>query len=320
MNKTLNIESFFETFCLNENLKQINGCSIIPSKENLLFNIAGITNAELEPFLSREKETNDTFFSIQQCIRTEDIEEIGDDTHLTSFKMLGIFSFLEISPSRIINLIWKFIVQCVPKNSLIIKINEKDDLAFDIWKTLLPEEKIVKLDKQQNEWFISEKQGVRGFGSEIFFVSEGKEDLELVNIVVMNKNKLENGEIIDFPLTIDVGMGLERIQQIHEQADNIYTSLYQQKLLSSFDIKQQRIIADHLTTCEIMFQNGIRPGAKKREFIFKKLIRIVVKTVNLLESKKNFLLLTEITNLDIQNIIIAEITLMKKSLRLGIKY
>jgi alanyl-tRNA synthetase len=220
--------------------------------------------------------------SCQKCIRTSDIEEVGDERHLTFFEMLGNFSFGGYFKEKAIELAYKFVVNELKSEIdyvTVFKGNEnvpEDQESFEIWKKLgVPESKIKK-EGADNFWGPTGEEGPCGPTTEIYV-----NGIEIWNIVFnqyfCDKNKkLEN---LKTP-GIDTGMGLERLLKVVNNSENVFhTDLFElphKKLHEFLKIENplnERIILDHLKSATFLVADGVEPSNKDQGYILRRLIR-----------------------------------------------
>ena len=227
--------------------------SLVPSETDptALFTTAGMH--PLVPYLLGEKHPGgNRVASIQKCVRTGDIEEVGDARHLTFFEMMGNWSFGDYFKKEAIEWSWEFLTDKkwlgLDKNRLAVSVFAGDDdapfdeEAFDLWKKLgVPEHRIAKLPKKNNWWGPAGQTGPCGPDTEIFYwtgdmdkIPESFNDdndlwVEIWNNVFMQYNKGEDGKY--YPLkqkNVDTGMGLERMVMVMQGKNNVYeTDLFQ---------------------------------------------------------------------------------------------
>ncbi len=223
--------------------------SLLLDDPNLLFVNAGMV--PFKPyFLGQEPAPWPRATSVQKCVRTLDIEEVGRTTrHGTFFQMNGNFSFGDYFKERAIELAWELVTRPqadggygFPESKLLATVYQDDDEAFGLWKRItgLPDEKIVRLGKSENYW----SMGVPGPGgpcSEIL-IDRGPEHgpegdvekagdryLEFWNLVFLEhelsavRSKEDFDIVGDLPAkSIDTGMGLERVAYLLQGVDNLY--------------------------------------------------------------------------------------------------
>jgi alanyl-tRNA synthetase len=223
--------------------------SLLLDDPNLLFVNAGMV--PFKPyFLGQETPPFRRATSVQKCVRTLDIEEVGLTTrHGTFFQMNGNFSFGDYFKQGAIELAWELVTRPqseggfgFPESKLLASVYEEDDEAFRLWKSIsgLPEERIVRLGKKENFWSMgvpgpcgpcSEILIDRGpeFGPEGDVEGAGDRYLEFWNLVFMQYVRGEGSGKTDFPIlgdlpakNIDTGMGLERVAFLLQGVDNLY--------------------------------------------------------------------------------------------------
>jgi len=235
------------------------GHSIIPSSSlvpgetdpTALFTTAGMH--PLVPYLlGDEHPGGKRIANIQKCVRTGDIDEVGDARHLTFFEMMGNWSFGDYFKKKAIEWSWEFLTDKkwlgLDKNRLAVSVfagDENapfDEEAFNIWKELgVPEYRIAKLPKKNNWWGPAGQSGPCGPDTEIFYWTGDADKIpdsfnddndlwvEIWNDVFMQYNKGEDEKY--YPLkqkNVDTGMGLERMVMVMQGKDNVYeTDLFQ---------------------------------------------------------------------------------------------
>ena len=281
--------------------------SLIPeSDKSLLLINAGM--APLKPFFSGQKTPpSKRMTTCQKCIRTGDLDNVGHtDRHGTFFEMMGNFSFGDYFKKEAISWSWEFAttVLKMPEDKLWVTIYENDEEAHDLWHDMIgvPEEKIVRLGKDDNFWEIG-TGGPCGPCSEIYFDRGpehgcGKPDckpgcecdryVEFWNLVFTQFNKEEDGSYTDLPHpNIDTGLGLERLACIMQDTSSIFDVDTIKFILdevvrkSGVEYKSGaaetdvsiRIITDHLRAMTFMIGDGILPGNEGREYVLRRLLR-----------------------------------------------
>ncbi|MDO4833903.1 MAG: alanine--tRNA ligase [Bacillota bacterium] len=283
--------------------------SLIPERDKSLLLInAGM--APLKPYFSGlQTPPSKRMTTCQKCIRTGDIDNVGyTDRHGTFFEMLGNFSFGDYFKKEAISWSWEFSTRVLklPEDKLWVTIYEEDEDAHDLWHDMigLPEEKIVRLGKDDNFWEIG--TGPCGPCSELYF-DRGEEHgcgspdckpgcdcdryVEFWNLVFTQFNKEDDGTYTDLPHpNIDTGLGLERLACIMQETNSIFDVDTIQFVLrqvenaagveyrggeAASDVSI-RIITDHLRSMTFMISDGIIPGNEGREYVLRRLIRRAV--------------------------------------------
>jgi len=301
----------------------IPAASLIPHETDpsVLFTTAGMH--PLVPYLLGEDHPGGKrVANVQKCVRTGDIDEVGDAIHHTFFEMLGNWSFGDYFKKESLEWSWEFLTSPdwlgLDKNKIAVSVFAGDaDAPFDkeayeIWKSLgIDEKRIAKLSKEDNWWGPAGATGPCGPDSEIFYWSENSEvpeafdpeDLrwvEIWNNVFMQYNKtIENKFEPLIQKNVDTGMGLERtLAAFNGLADNYQTDLFQPifeviKKVSPSGIqgetlKSYRIIADHLKAATFLIADGVEPLNVGRGYVLRRLIRRAVRHGKLLGIENNF--------------------------------
>jgi alanyl-tRNA synthetase len=293
---------FFEL----KNHKRIPSASLVPANDpTVLFTTAGMH--PLVPFLmGAAHPAGKRLVNVQKCLRTDDIDEVGDETHLTFFQMLGNWSLGDYWKNESIAWSYEFLtgadwLALDPKHLAVSVFAGDSDAPFDdesftLWKSLgFPEARIAKLGKKDNWWGPPGAFGPCGPDTEIFywtgtgaapevFDPENKSWVEIWNNVFMQYQKGEDGAF--GPLAqknVDTGMGLERIAAVIQNRSSIYdTDLFtpiRDRILglsNRTDDKAVRVISDHIRAATFMIADGVIPSNKDRGYILRRLIRRAV--------------------------------------------
>ena len=293
-------EEFLKFFEQN-NHKIMPSASLIPIDETLLFTAAGMVPFK-DYFLGNNKPPHVNLVSSQKCIRTVDIDIIGDtDRHLTFFEMLGNFSIGEYFKEQAIKHAYEFITKNLGINpdDLWFTVYKDDDESFNIWKDVIgvPEERIQRGDKD-NFWQMN-IPGPCGPCSEIFidrgpdYGEEGGpigggEDrfIEIWNLVFMESIQDEPYNVVgELPAkNIDTGMGLERIAMVLQDKESpfeidTFESIYEKlkPKIKNPNKKYERIILDHMKASTFMISDGVVPTNEGRGYILRRLIRRAIR-------------------------------------------
>ncbi|TSC74201.1 MAG: alanyl-tRNA synthetase [Parcubacteria group bacterium Gr01-1014_44] len=253
--------------------------SLVPADPSVLFTTAGMQ--QFKPYYTGEADPEKDFgsknvISIQKCLRTSDIDEVGDESHLTFFEMLGNFSFGGYGKKEAIQYAHEFITKEIGLEIDYVTVFEGDtDISADteseeIWKSLDPSLEIKKSGKKDNFWGPTGDAGPCGPTTEIYV--NGVEVWNLVfNQYYQNKDKTLNELKIK---GIDTGMGLERLAMVSQGAPNIFGSD-----LFAFGKELPRIIADHARAIAFLISDGVLPSNKEQGYVLRRLIRrIMVKS------------------------------------------
>ena len=307
------IRESFLSFFESKGHNIIPSSSLIPHDNSLLFTAAGMVPLK-DYFLGNKKTKTPNMVSSQKCIRTIDIDIIGEtDRHLSFFEMLGNFSVGEYFKEDAIKYSYEYITEVlkVEKDKLWFTVYKDDDEAYKIWKEVIgvPEERIQR-GNEDNFWHMN-IPGPCGPCSEIF-IDRGKkygedggpigggEDrfIEIWNLVFMESIQDQPFQVIDeLPKkNIDTGMGLERMAMIMQDKENLFdTDLFKplhDALLSQVtqnDDKYEKIIIDHIKSSTFMISDGVVPTNEGRGYVLRRLIRRAIRAYNQLNSNNSSL-------------------------------
>jgi len=283
--------------------KEIKNSSLIPENDpTVLFTTAGMH--PIVPYLlGQPHPSGKLLVNVQRCIRTGDIEEVGDETHHTFFEMLGDWSLGDYFKKGAIENSFEFLTKVlkIPKEKISVTCFEgnkdapKDEESAKIWKEL-GIKKISFLPKENNWWGPAGVTGPCGPDTEMFV-----NGVEIWNDVFMQYNKNESGKYI--PLiqkNVDTGMGVERtLALLNNLKDNYLTNCFLPiiKEIEKISGKKygkdkettrvMRIIADHVKASVFIINDGIVPGNKEQGYILRRLIRRAVKYEGDLEIKNS---------------------------------
>ena len=295
--------------------------SLLLDDPNLLFVNAGMV--PFKPyFLGQESSPYSRAVSVQKCVRTPDIEDVGKTTrHGTFFEMCGNFSFGDYFKEGAIELGWDLVTRPVedggfgfPESRLWPTVYEDDPEAVELWRkvTGLPDERIVRLGKSENYW----SMGVPGPGgpcSEILidrgpdygpdgdFTAEDRY-LEFWNLVFMQDELSAVRSKEDFDIAgslpkknIDTGMGLERVAYLLQGKQNMYEIDVLFPVIEKAmeltgrrygadpsDDVRFRVVADHVRSSMMLIGDGVTPGNEARGYVLRRLLRRAVRSMRLL--------------------------------------
>lgn len=297
---------YIDFFVEKHGHSEIKGSSLIPENDpTVLFTTAGMH--PLVPFLMGEAHpSGKRLVDVQKCIRTGDIDEVGDSSHLTFFEMLGNWSLGDYFKEGAIKMSFEFLTNVLnlPLDKLAFTCFEGDDDAprdeesAEIWKSLgVSPDRIAFLPKKDNWWGPAGATGPCGPDSEMFYwtgngdapkVYDPEDDnwLEIWNDVFMQYNKQEDGSFVELEQkNVDTGMGLERVVAVLSGASSVYeTELFAEamaeiRLLASEENEHsERIIADHLRTATFIMGDaqGVTPSNTDQGYVLRRLIRRAV--------------------------------------------
>ena len=301
---TAEIREDFLSFFESKGCKRYPSSSLVPSDPSLLLANAGMNQfKEYYQGIKTMKEIGAT--SCQKCLRTNDIDNIGDSRHLSFFEMLGNFSFGGYTKRDACTWAMEFISSPehlgLPLDRLYFTVFTDDDEAIEIWKSLgVAEDHITRLGEEDNFWAAG-PTGPCGPCSEIYFDQgpefegeapgdDGDRYLEFWNLVFTQFDRQEDGSLPELPHhNIDTGMGLERIAAIMQHEGTNYEGdimrtlislgekLSGKKYHSTDEIDRSlRILADHSRAVTFMIGDGILPGNEGRSYILRRLLRRAV--------------------------------------------
>lgn len=315
---------YLDFFVQKHGHKEIPGSSLIPENDpTVLFTTAGMH--PLVPYLMGEKHPEGTRLTdVQKCVRTGDIDEVGDPTHLTFFEMLGNWSLGDYFKEGAIKMSYEFLTTPLEQGGLGIDVKNlavtcfagdenapRDEEAANIWRSLgMPDERIAFLPKEDNWWGPAGQTGPCGPDTEMFYwTGEGdapevydpkdKRWVEIWNDVFMQYNKNEDGSYT--PLAqqnVDTGMGLERTTYIMQGKKSPYdTELFADVMhrirnlsVDDSNVKSERIVADHIRTATFILgdERGVTPSNVDQGYVLRRLIRRAIRHGRKLGIKGSF--------------------------------
>jgi alanyl-tRNA synthetase len=319
MNKSSSeIRTEFLNFFENKGSSIVPSDSLIPfGDKTLLFTSAGMVQFK-QHFLGQTKDSFTRAASCQKCFRTSDIEQVGITTrHLTFFEMLGNFSFGDYFKKEAISWAWEFLTKNMdlPKDKFYITIYKDDDEAAEIWKKIMPENRIIRMGDDTNFWNMGDT-GPCGPCSEILIdlgpkMSCGNPScspacscdrhLEIWNLVFTQFDRQADGLLRNLPRkNIDTGMGLERIVSVANGKRSIFdTDLFMPIINAAADllkikyesknIPNLRMIADHSRAITFLISDGVLPSNEGRGYVLRKILRRALRQGKLYGYSKPFI-------------------------------
>lgn len=333
------IRQKFLEFFKTKNHAIIPSAPVVPENDpTVLFNTAGMQ--PLVPYLLGEKHPSGTRLAdSQKCIRTGDIEEVGDNSHLTFFEMLGNWSLWDYFKKESINYSWEFLTSkdwlALDPRKIAVTVFEwdesapRDEEAAKIWEEVwMPKSRISYLDKNEN-WWAAGDTGPCGPDSEIFYwvwesefppadsnVGNDEDNwMEIWNNVFMEYKRLEDWTLEKLPAqNVDTGMWLERIVATLNSEKTVYNTDIFDYIISEItktiwveyndkNLKAIRIIADHSRTATVMISDWVVPSNVDGGYVLRRLMRIAIRQAHKLGFK--WLFLSEISNVIIDKLGIA---------------
>ena len=304
----MNIKDLFINFFISKGHKQIPSAPVVPENDpSVLFNTAGMQ--PLIPYLMGEPHPYGTrLCDYQKCIRTNDLDSIGDTTHHTFFEMLGNWSLGDYFKDESIAWSFEFLTEYlnIPVERLAVTVfagNELipfDEVSYNKWLSLGIKKERTARTVEDNFW-IAGASGPCGPDTEIFyfrsndeipknFDPEDERWVEIWNNVFMQYFKDEDGNVTELPKkNVDTGMGVERVTAILEGVnDNYKSSIWNDviDLISNIsnlpyegNEESMRIIADHIRTAVFISADpaGIKPSNTDQGYILRRLIRRAIR-------------------------------------------
>ncbi len=304
-----NLKDLYINFFVENGHVQIPSAPVVPENDpSVLFNTAGMQ--PLVPYLMGQKHPLGTrLCDYQKCIRTNDLDEIGDKTHHTFFEMLGNWSLGDYFKKESITWSFEFLTKVlnIPIEKLAVTVFEgndevpRDEESANVWKSLgIPLERISYLDKDNNFWIAGEV-GPCGPDTEIFYWRsedevpqkhdpEDERWVEIWNNVFMQYERHQDGTVTELPhKNVDTGMGVERTVAILEGVDDNYLTSIWKDVVDKIEemsktgyeenAKSIRIIADHIRTAVFISgdNSGIKPSNTDQGYILRRLIRRMIR-------------------------------------------
>lgn len=310
--KAIEIRNKYLNFFKNHGHSVIPSAPLIPENDpSVLFTTAGMQ--PLVPYLLGEKHPEGKRLTdYQKCVRTNDIEEVGDNRHLTYFEMLGNWSLGDYFKEEAVSMSFEFLTKelGIPVDKISVTCfagdedAPRDEVTAECWrKAGIPDERIYFYGKDDN-WWIAGEEGPCGPDTEMFY-DTGKEPcskdcqpscdcgkyVEIWNNVFMEYYKSKDGTYSKLKQqNVDTGMGLERITFLLQGKTTPFdTEIFEpimeklESLQKIDDIKSRRIIAEHLRSSMMIISDGGRPSNIDRGYILRRLIRRMIRHLNKLQ-------------------------------------
>lgn len=310
---TDDIRSAYLDFFKSKGHAIIPGAPLVPENDpTVLFTTAGMH--PLVPYLLGEKHPAGTrLVDVQRCVRTGDIDEVGDASHLTMFEMLGNWSLGDYFKKEAIEMSFEFVTKVlgIPLEKFAVTCFEgdsdapKDEESAGYWKALgIAEDRIGFLPKAKNWWGPAGKTGPCGPDTEMFYwigkselppagsnpATDDANWLEIWNDVFMQYEKKEDGSFVPLKQqNVDTGMGLERVAKVLQGVESVYETDRMKPLIDRIksmgskeanaeSVKHERIIADHLKAATFMIGDGVRPGNVDQGYVLRRIIRRAIRS------------------------------------------
>ncbi len=308
--KAIDIRNKYLNFFEKHGHKVIPSAPLIPENDpSVLFNTAGMQ--PLVPYLLGQKHPEGSRLTdYQKCIRTNDIDEVGDNRHLTYFEMLGNWSLGDYFKEESIKMSFDFLTQelQIPVEKLSVtcfagnEVLGKDEESAKYWEQAgIPKERIYFL---KDNWWIAGETGPCGSDTEMFY-DTGKPKcspecnpdcdcgkyVEIWNNVFMEFFKHEDGSLTPLKQkNVDTGLGLERVNMLLQGKETPYdTEIFKpimeklEKLQKVDNINSRRIVAEHLRSSMMIICDGGRPSNIDRGYVLRRLIRRMIRHLNKLQ-------------------------------------
>ena len=315
--KAIEIRNKYLDFFKRHGHAVIPSAPLIPENDpSVLFTTAGMQ--PLVPYLLGEKHPEGTRLTdFQKCLRTNDIDEVGDNRHLTYFEMLGNWSLGDYFKEESIAMSFEFLTKelGIPVEKLSVtcfagdKDCQRDEVTASCWKKAgIPEDRIYYFGKDDN-WWIAGEEGPCGPDTEMFY-DTGKPKcsencnpscgcgkyVEIWNNVFMEFFKTKDGKYTKLKQhNVDTGLGLERMTMLLQGKETPFdTELFKpvmdklQELAGENDsIESRRIVSEHLRASMMIIQDGGLPSNVDRGYILRRLIRRMVRHLRKLQINLN---------------------------------
>lgn len=287
MNTEDTVRTFLD-FYRERGHEPITGSTLLPPPSDpVLFTTSGMH--PLTPYLQgRPHPQGRRLVNVQRCLRTTDLDEVGDPTHLTVFEMLGSWSLGDYDHPQ--SLRWGYELLRdgfgIPSEKLYVTVFDTDLESLDTWRELgLPVE-----PTQDENWWSNGPTGPCGPDSEIFFwTGDGPPEgspttdsrwVEIWNHVHMRYERREDGELVPLrQVNVDTGMGLERFVSVLQGRRSVYeTDLFEPWMrlvppLWDLDEPSVRVVCDHLRSSVVVLGDGVRPSNTGRGYVLRRLVR-----------------------------------------------
>lgn len=324
--KSLDIRKKFFDYFIKHGHEKVASSSLIPAQDpTLLFINAGM-NQFKDLFLGNESRKYKTATTVQKCVRAggkhNDLDNVGfTKRHLTFFEMMGNFSFGDYFKKEAIPFAWDLLVNGygLKPEDMYVSVYKDDQESYDIWANDIgvPKERIMRFDKKDNFWQMGDT-GPCGPCTEIYLDQRTTEErktapvyddfeegrlLEVWNLVFMQYNQQENGELVPLKQTgVDTGVGIERLASVLQKKDSVFgTDLFAPLLkeiekLTGVNYTQStpevkaafHVLADHVRSSSLIIADGGSPSNEGRGYVLRKIIRRAALFAQKLTSKNIF--------------------------------
>lgn len=265
--------------------------SLIPNDASVLLTTAGMQ--QFKRYYTGELGAKKRFgsrnvASVQKCFRTSDIDEVGDESHLTFFEMLGNFSFGGYFKKEAIEYAYDFITNVMKLSIDYVTIFDPDKVPDGDWRKDVPRD-----DESRVIWESLGVRDIRGDGTDVFWGPTGNEGpcgpttevyvrgLEVWNIVFNEFYADVEKRLAPLAISgVDTGMGLERLTMVSQSTPTIFeTDLFKPLIAllpDSLSEKEQRIVADHGRGIVFLISDGVLPSNKEAGYVLRRLLRRLI--------------------------------------------
>ncbi|HKK54602.1 MAG TPA: alanine--tRNA ligase [Patescibacteria group bacterium] len=310
------------SFFVTKDHSMLSSASLIPENDpTVLFTTAGMH--PLVPYLlGQSHASGKRLVNIQKCIRTGDIDEVGDNTHNTFFEMLGNWSLGDYFKEEAIKYSYEFLVSKewlgLDKEKIAVSVFKGDENApfdeesYEAWLNLgLKEDRVAKLDKKENWWELSGENSPAGPDTEIFYWSKEEpaplkfnpDDegwIEIWNNVFMEYQKNSDGYSKLSQHNVDTGMGLGRTLAVLNNLSDVYKTELLWPIVEKIEdltgakyedrTKEIRIIADHIRAATFILgdDKAVSPSNTDQGYVLRKLIRRALRYMRQLNSEVDY--------------------------------
>jgi len=305
---SIKLRQEFLNFFEKKEHKIVPSSSLLPADPTVLFTTAGMQ--QFKPYYLGEKSPYGlNVVSCQKCFRTSDIEEVGDQSHLTFIEMLGNFSFGGYFKEEAIKFAYELLISNfqLPISNLKVTVFggdkevSRDEESVKIWDKLGFSENKGNLSfvgREENFWGPTGEEGPCGPTTEIYF-----KNLELWNLVFNEYYQDRKRSLAPLEQKgVDTGMGLERLAMVVQNKPSVYETdlfepiikeIHEQKKyrgLTCVNLRSQRIIADHIKGAVFLISEGIFPSNVEQGYVLRRVLRKAIRYGKLLNLPRNFLI------------------------------
>ncbi len=311
------LKKLYHDFFKRKGHAMIESAPLIPDNDpTVLFTTAGMH--PLVPYLmGQEHPLGKRLVDVQRCLRTQDIDEVGDKTHTTFFEMLGNWSLGDYFKEEAIKMSFEFLTEELGLSKERLAFTcfagdddaPKDEESADIWRSLgVDDERIAFLPKSENWWGPAGSTGPCGPDTEMFywapndvpppkrFDPEDKRWVEIWNDVFMQYNKTEDGNFEPLEQkNVDTGLGVERVAMVLQGKESVFETELFTNIFSKIsemsgkepdedNIKSFRVVADHMRASVFILgdERGVPPGNVDQGYVLRRFIRRAMRHLRLL--------------------------------------